>query len=214
MCIKKLVYFQKADDFKIFHSRYMRFTLSCTSESCSCQYPQQRSALNSKILHTKVELGITEQERRRLSPYSWCLCQALLRFLLNPSHHCCSSTHISSVLNPQLSVQPSICSVKFSPNLHGFLRLFTLRETRERKQQSGQKSSAKHRWYPDCSFSLPESVCGAVDVVDLCVKNFQCAQRIHPKENFHLIFNNQFIKQIRETNMDVQTFYVYIDLSA
>lgn len=145
-----------------------------------------------------------EQESRRLSPYSWCLCQPLLRFLLNPSHHCCSSTHISSVLNPQLSVQSSICSVKFSPNLHGFLRLFTLREMRERKQQSGQKSSAKHRWYPDCSFSLPVSVCGTVDVVDLCEKNFQCAQRIHPKENFHLIFNNQFIKQIRETNVDIQ----------
>lgn len=66
---KERVHFQNVEEFSILHSRYMRFALSCTLESCSNWYQQQPAAVNSKTLHTEVELGMGEQGRSRLSPY-------------------------------------------------------------------------------------------------------------------------------------------------
>lgn len=68
---KKGVNFQIVEEFNILHSRrYTRFALSCTLESCSNWYQQQPAAVNSETLQAEVELGMWEQGRSRLSPYS------------------------------------------------------------------------------------------------------------------------------------------------
>lgn len=68
---KEGVHIQNVEEFNILHSRYMRFALSRTLESCSNWIQQQPAAVKSKTLHTEVELGMGEQGRSMLSPYSF-----------------------------------------------------------------------------------------------------------------------------------------------
>lgn len=76
---KEGVHFQNVEEFNILHSRrYMRFALSCTLESCSNWYQQQPASVDSKSLHTEVELEMGVQGRSRLSPYS-CACTSHFR---------------------------------------------------------------------------------------------------------------------------------------
>lgn len=130
---KEGVHFQKVEEFNILHSRYMRFALSRTLESCSNWIQQQPAAVKSKTLHTEVELGMGEQGRSRLSPYSFA-CASHFRdpFWIHSTIAAPALIfHLLRIHSCQCS--PQYVLFKFSPNLHGFLCLFTLRETRERE---------------------------------------------------------------------------------
>lgn len=131
---KRKVHFQHVEEFNILHSRRsMGFALSCGLGSCSKWYQQQLAAVNSKTLQAEVELRMGEQGRRRLSPYS-CVCAS---HFSDPFwiHSTISAPalifHLLRIHSCQCS--PQYVLFKFSPNLHGFLCLFTLRETRERE---------------------------------------------------------------------------------
>lgn len=131
---KEGVHFQNVKEFNIFVSKYMRFALSCTLESCLNWYQQQPAAVSSKTLHTEVELGMEEQGRSRLSPYS-CACASHFRdpFWIHSTIAAPALIfHLLRIHSCQCS--PQYVLFKFSPNLHGFLCLFTLRETRERER--------------------------------------------------------------------------------